>query len=316
MQGNPHDHPEEFEHIDADAVCEACSNVNPPGTLLCKVCGNNLRDQRIRRMQGGGPAEVAAPRFQVRRIVSGVLATAGLLAVIVLAFNVDTLESALQARIEASSDSGTEFSPELFWEGPESVRFESLAASLQSTPLTIEQASVQPQGAPLAKLDGFYVLKRSTDEAASVLGSACVKTDGEEVNFVARLAGGTEIRGIGEMSSDSVIQAYHIGIREPDNLYSDAYGLARNESSGALVCSGLFGAPEMPVDLVAIQIPESLLTSTSRPAEDAAEAAAAAEPMPAAEPAPVDSATAPADEAAPAAEPAPASTPAGGTAPQ
>ena len=54
MQVNPQDHHEHVEHLDADAVCEACDTVNPEGTLLCKTCGNNLRDQRARRMKAGG----------------------------------------------------------------------------------------------------------------------------------------------------------------------------------------------------------------------------------------------------------------------
>ena len=52
MQGNSHDHHEAVEHLDADAVCEPCGNVNPEGTLLCKTCGNNLRDM-IQAIEAG-----------------------------------------------------------------------------------------------------------------------------------------------------------------------------------------------------------------------------------------------------------------------
>ncbi|MCX5757207.1 MAG: hypothetical protein NTU83_01615, partial [Candidatus Hydrogenedentes bacterium] len=48
----------DIERIDADAVCEKCGTVNPEETLLCKTCGNNLRDQRLHRVQSE-PSEEA-----------------------------------------------------------------------------------------------------------------------------------------------------------------------------------------------------------------------------------------------------------------
>ena len=38
------------ERVDADAVCARCGAVNPEDSLLCKVCGNFLRDLRGRRL--------------------------------------------------------------------------------------------------------------------------------------------------------------------------------------------------------------------------------------------------------------------------
>ena len=48
------------ERIDADAVCIKCGTVNPEDTFLCKVCGNNLREQRARRVSGATEVDIDA----------------------------------------------------------------------------------------------------------------------------------------------------------------------------------------------------------------------------------------------------------------
>ena len=57
---------EEHHTLDADAVCGACGTVNPEGTLICKQCGNNLRDQRHQRMHAAD-AEIGVDTAQSRR---------------------------------------------------------------------------------------------------------------------------------------------------------------------------------------------------------------------------------------------------------
>ena len=67
----------EYGPIDADTVCEKCATVNPEETLLCKSCGNNLRDQRIERMARGGAIELGDVGESKFRILTGVLITIG-----------------------------------------------------------------------------------------------------------------------------------------------------------------------------------------------------------------------------------------------
>jgi len=50
MHKEPFKPPEYREGIEADAVCAQCGSANPEGTLICKTCGNNLRDQRMLRI--------------------------------------------------------------------------------------------------------------------------------------------------------------------------------------------------------------------------------------------------------------------------
>lgn len=283
MQGNPLEH-HDVEHLDADAVCEACDNVNPEGTLLCKTCGNNLRDQRARRMQAA-PVAPAERSFSIANIVRGVLILFGICVVLWVALNVSTIESWLMSGVQSVAASGQSVvSPESFWDGPGAARYNELAGILQEYPVTIEEAGMLPPGAPLPSLDGRYVIKRSADSIASPLGSAMIRMDGDTAYFVALLAGGTEIRGSADRSSDTMFQAVSIGILHADGSFSDAFGVGQIRATGEIKCSGLFGEYETPADAVAIPVPTDGLpapapldeTAEPAPADDAAEEGAPA----------------------------------------
>ncbi len=300
MQGNRHDAHDVVEHLDADAVCELCGNVNPEGTLLCKQCGNNLRDQRSRRMHTtGGPTSVVESSFSISRIVRGVVIVFGICAVLWVALNVSTIETWLMSGVQsAEAKSENAIRPEEFWTGADTARYEALSAALQEHVLSAEEAGLTPPGSPLASPDGRYILKRSTDTAASPSGSAIVQQDGEKVYFVARLFGGTEIRGAAQISSDTIFQAPYIGILDPDGTFTEAYGLAQIKPTGELECEGFFGEYERPASIVAIPVPGS--------AADAAGAEAAPAEPETAEPTETEAATETAAPSEPATEPEPA----------
>ncbi|MCC6154760.1 MAG: hypothetical protein IT367_13420 [Candidatus Hydrogenedentes bacterium] len=302
MQANRHDTHDVVEHLDADAVCELCGNVNPEGTLLCKQCGNNLRDQRSRRMHAtGGPTSTVESSFSVSRIVRGVVIVFGICAVLWVALNVSTIETWLMSGVQsAEAKSANAVAPEEFWSGADAARYEALSAALREHVMTAEEAGLTAPGSPLALPDGRYVLKRSTDPAASPSGSAIVKSEGEKVYFVAQLFGGTEVRGEGLISSDTILQAPYIGILDPDGTFSEAYGLAQIKPSGELECEGFFGAYERPASIVAIPVPDSAADADGGDADTGQ-----AEPESAA---PAETETAPetAAPSEPAAEPAPA----------
>ncbi|HOJ68818.1 MAG TPA: hypothetical protein PLH06_08470, partial [Candidatus Hydrogenedentes bacterium] len=82
--------------LDADAVCAQCGMVNPEGTLLCKNCGNNLRDQRMLRLQADealqGRETAAEQRNTFLRNALGVL---GVLVLLYLGLNASSLMNLL-----------------------------------------------------------------------------------------------------------------------------------------------------------------------------------------------------------------------------
>jgi len=271
MQGNSHDHHEAVEHLDADAVCEPCGNVNPEGTLLCKTCGNNLRDQRVRRMQAGGSVASAEPKVSIGNIARGVLILFGIGTVLWTAFNVSTIEAWLLSGVQSvEAKGGNTVSPETFWTGPDAARYSELSTALEENPLTMEEAAIVPPGAPRPSLDGRYILKRTTESSVSPIGSAIVHSDGATCYFVAKLAGGTEIRGSAQRTSDTMLQAYNIGILDPDGTVMEAYGYAQVQPTGEIRCSGLFGEYERPASIVAIPV-----SSDGQPAAEPADTAPA-----------------------------------------
>lgn len=295
MQPNRHDAHDAVEHLDADAVCELCGNVNPEGTLLCKQCGNNLRDQRSRRMHAtGGPTSAVDASFSISRIMRGVVIVFGICAVLWVALNVSTIETWLMSGVQSAEAKGQNaIPPDAFWNGADAARYEALSSALQEHVMTAEEAGLTPPGSPLASPDGRYILKRSTDPAASPSGSAIVKQDGEKVYFVARLFGGTEVRGAALISSDTVFQAPYIGVLDPDGTFTEAYGLAQIRPTGELACEGLFGEYERPASIVAIPVPGSATDATgteAAPAEPAAAAETAAPSESATEPEPAPAA--------------------------
>ena len=84
-----------FEQIDADAVCQQCDRINDEGTLICKACGNNLRDQRnLRIAQGAGP-ELMKEGGSKFRLFTGLLVTLGILLAVYMVLNIGNIEQAL-----------------------------------------------------------------------------------------------------------------------------------------------------------------------------------------------------------------------------
>ncbi len=280
MAGNPQDREPEFEHIDADAVCEACANVNPPGTLLCKICGNNLRDQRVRRMQAGGPVEMAQPKLPIGTILRGIGAVVAFIVIGVVALNVQSIEQWATSGYEARAESTISVSPEIYWSGPDAPLFEAMAVKIDESPLTVAQASAVPSGTASSTFDGFYVLKRSTDPVATVLGAALVQTNGDIVKFVAILADGTEIRAEATKNSDTIAEAINVGIRDVDGVVTGGYGFAQIQANGEIECTGMYGPSDTQISGVAILIPED---AAATPAQEEVPSDALVDPIEAAE---------------------------------
>ncbi|MCP4643438.1 MAG: hypothetical protein GY851_23525 [bacterium] len=239
------EHPEmeqQFDRVDADAVCEACGTVNPPGTLLCKVCGNNLRDQRLRRMTGDGIAEAAVERVHPRRALSALLAIMGLLTILWTALNVwnGNIDRWMTEGFSAAQSREGE-DPTVFWYGAKASVYDELVDAMQRDPITRGEMNVALGGqtANYSDLTGRYLVMRSGRRLSRV-GEAAARQVDDKVYFVALLpdAEGTQIRGEATLSDSGTLETKLAGVRSPEGI-EGGYGFVEfDEEVGGLVCFG------------------------------------------------------------------------------
>lgn len=222
----------EFNAIDADAICEQCGTVNPEDTLLCKTCGNNLRDQRLRRISGEqSELEGGESRF---RLFTGLLTTLGILLIVAAVLNLESIEAWLVS-MQTETPSGQ---AEL-WSGENSRLYEDMMRQLREspTPQGVMQASVENPVIDTA-YNGRYVLVRPNRILGTeYIGEALLSRRGELVYFVASLAGGrVEVRGyasFGEKEGRQILRAPDsAGIRIDGQTYA-AFGWAEPREDGS-----------------------------------------------------------------------------------
>lgn len=188
-----------FDQIDADAVCEQCNTVNTDGTLICKSCGNNLRDQRTRRIS----VEQALPSGRVPinrlRVFTGLLTTLGIVTILAVVLNMGTIEQML-IDSQLATTSG---SVDTLWSGPEAQIYDDLLLEIQSDPSSQSRRQRALQDPVIeTSYNGRYALwgvgdfGRNTNE-----GEANLSRRGDKIYFVALLNSGEEIRGFAKMST-------------------------------------------------------------------------------------------------------------------
>lgn len=185
------------ETIEADAVCNQCGTVNPEGTLLCKKCGNNLRDQRQMRLAAdqalsGGES---APAVSAKSHLRGALTVLGLLVVLWMALNMGRI-SGMWTSVPAENASGLRVYPYVFWQGSDAALYEALEARLNAaypTESAAEGARLNFSG--VARLDGVFALFERPGTGLRFAGGAVVQSNNGTYHFVARLLDGTTIRG-------------------------------------------------------------------------------------------------------------------------
>ena len=191
----------DFEQIDADAVCEQCSSVNPDATLICKTCGNNLRDQRMRRIATDGDVVPQIDGISRFRVFTALLTTLGILIVFVTVLNISDIEAWLVSS-QLSEDIG------IFgevWTGPEAELYEELVRELRDNPVTkAEENEALSNPVIDTAYNGRYVLSRPDRLRGTViLGYANLRRRGDVIYFVARLNfQGMEVRGVAELGGE------------------------------------------------------------------------------------------------------------------
>ncbi|MEX2015343.1 MAG: zinc ribbon domain-containing protein [Candidatus Hydrogenedentales bacterium] len=181
-----------FDAMDADAVCEQCGNVNPEGTIICKTCGNNLRDQRARRIAATGALPHVKQPVNHVRLLTGLLPVFGILLVLLVVLNMPTIESWL---VSAQAQDAVVATDDL-WTGATGGIMDELAMQLDQVPSN-RAAREDAVNNPIddTSFNGRYAL--FDPQRTQIIGEAIVSRRGDKMYFVARLDGQSlDIRGI------------------------------------------------------------------------------------------------------------------------
>jgi len=240
------------ERIDADAVCERCGSVNPEDTLLCKTCGNNLRDQRARRMGVGLPLDTAEGKPSRVAMLKGIGVAAVIIVLLLLAINVGRIEDYMvRAQTSRSGDMTA------YWSGAFGREFSKMAQELKSKPSTPEERdAAMRQPAAGDTYEGRYVLAQKGSIRELPIGDAIVRKEGDAFRFVAVFDGSeAELRGEGLLEGQTRIAARDTAAVYVDGAYYPASGFAQPTANGSLECLGLCKLSEDSYSAVAYRIP-------------------------------------------------------------
>ncbi len=213
--------------IDADAVCVQCGTVNPEGTLICRTCGNNLRDQRRLRLQAeeqlrAGGEELPSPR----KIVLGIIAVIGTVLIIIAGINADNIMLWLV--------SSSEYSTENPWSGELGKQLSVMVEDLKAQVLTSNQIySAMRTPINAENLEGFFVIAiRDTEENMVPVGKAFVKSKGDNYLFTALLNNGAQVRGIAQKQEQRLVAYWDKASCEWNGQKGSASGIVSKRDDG------------------------------------------------------------------------------------
>ena len=252
------DEPNNFIHaerVDADAVCQQCETVNPENTLICKTCGNNLREQRANRMVENFDLE-SLPQVRKSFVFLRVaLVVLGILLFIWVGMNLGHIEDMMmKAQMSKTSDL------ERFWKGPLKAEYDELAQTIRGNAVTeaqIRAAVANPLNAESA--DGSYVLF-AKDNLSKPLGLAAFKTSGDLVLFVLLISDpendlSVEIRGEAHQEEPNRLTCSGDASFGIPGEYYDATGFAAKLENGTYNCYARSNYSESSYSAIAYLLP-------------------------------------------------------------
>jgi len=241
------------DRLYADAVCAQCSTVNPEGTLICKTCGNNLRDQRTLRLAADQQLVGQAERVERRQFLLGALTVLGILLILWTTLNVDTITDWLVAAQSPGFNV-----QRAFWSGPDNEVFTEMLAELESrrpSPEEIQAAMQNPVFA--ADFDGIYVIVRGFGlMGARPVGIGRVRHLDGEYYFVARVGENGEVRGRAMLQSNSLSAGWENAGASDGARYFSVAGVALRRPDGTFDCFGQSAVSEEGYEFMAYRLPQ------------------------------------------------------------
>ncbi len=216
----------QIEKLDADAVCAQCNTVNAEGTLLCKVCGNNLRDQRNRRMQADQAMDLEHTGQRRRAWLSGIFFV---LALVLIASTLMNQELIVEWLIEEKAPA-----TDLLWTGQYDAYFRPMFEEIEAAGLTPESAAALQVATPSDMLEGVYALF----DGDTFLGTASFRIEGEDAYFAAMLENEREVRGIARLEANNYIALPEFSGIDHRGSVTPISGVAMPQEDGAVECMG------------------------------------------------------------------------------
>ncbi len=238
---------------EADAVCEQCGTVNPEGTLLCKACGNNLREQFERRVAEGRAGGTFEAPSRSKAALKGLLTAFGILLIIWVALNVEDIPRWLIGAGDATTDP-----VKAMWQGSQSGIFDQLSSKLGQMNFSDADIELAESTANLSEdYTGYYILKQDLGFGANVVGKAYVVEQSQLLYFVAELQQGVEVRGTANVEHGNRPTARHsASIKLSNGDYLAAFGFASKQEDGTMKCYGQSQADDKTRSVVAYRIPQ------------------------------------------------------------
>ena len=224
------------EAIDADAVCGQCGRVNPEGTLICKGCGNNLRDQRLLRLAADQLLTGEEEAARRNSLLKTGLTVLGILVVIWFAFNAGGIMGLVRpgsATDTAGVTDAAPAQPEKFWKLEKST-FEPMVADLKSHFPTESEADTARLNPPsTSSPSGYFALFEKLGTTERFVGAAYAMPQGTEVLFVAQFTDNSELRGHAALGESAALTAdWHTSGLQREGKYFAGAGSAIPETDG------------------------------------------------------------------------------------
>lgn len=197
MVKEPFAQPEYKEGIEADAVCGQCGTTNPEGTLICKTCGNNLRDQRHLRLAADQMLDAEAEGASSSSFLAKALPILGLLIVLWLGLNAGRISSMLTTASDYGRDFEAASSSEEYWQGEDHELYDGLYQELLTAFPSFSDAEAARLESTVSSefTDGVYALYEKTGTTQRFVGAAKLKFQDGAWHYVAQVNGDIQLRG-------------------------------------------------------------------------------------------------------------------------
>ncbi|HOC68056.1 MAG TPA: zinc ribbon domain-containing protein [Candidatus Hydrogenedentes bacterium] len=191
------EHPDYHEGIEADAVCAQCGSANPEGTLICKTCGNNLRDQRLMRIAADQILDADVEGTVKVSFLAKAVALLGLLVVLWLGLNVDKIYTSLTKPRPLYDDASQGADAILFWEGDSRQMYDEYQGRLQKRfPSFSDAEAARLESEAMTSFnEGLYALYERHGSTEQFIGAGLAWMYNGEWHYVAQINTGIQVRG-------------------------------------------------------------------------------------------------------------------------